>query len=354
MAHSPPIPLPNLKQRFSPLFSHIRNSQDATLLSLPHTGRTSLFRYIASRPDIFPPILLIDCDSTANSLSSYLSEILAAISSSPESKSILLSQDEYLIFQQIRAELKSRLNLTLILTLKSSCLPFLSDLSRLMVMLQKSAPGLRIIWSIDTSVYRSFVPSHPSSSFGKNVIFFPTFSSAETLHSLTRHFYLKGQQLPASLSSSAEAITGGIAGLFHPLVDSFPNFSLSLPQVTRMLTAINNEVSLLSPLQQNLLATSKSLSLLSQISPPLVEFQDFLFKAAPSAQEISLLALFKTQPSRIFSRDEIAQSLWGANWQSQYSDWAIDKAVSRLRANLASPRFHIITVKNQGYRLISL
>ncbi|MCL4364509.1 helix-turn-helix domain-containing protein [Patescibacteria group bacterium] len=43
--------------------------------------------------------------------------------------------------------------------------------------------------------------------------------------------------------------------------------------------------------------------------------------------------LFKNQ-NHIVSRDEIAKKLWGQQYIDRYSDWAIDKTISRIRAKL--------------------
>lgn len=65
-----------------------------------------------------------------------------------------------------------------------------------------------------------------------------------------------------------------------------------------------------------------------------------------------LLLLFKRK-GRIVSRDEIAERLWGNKMLDLYSDWAIDKAVSRLRTKLTALSFsyQISTRKKEGFIL---
>jgi len=67
-----------------------------------------------------------------------------------------------------------------------------------------------------------------------------------------------------------------------------------------------------------------------------------------------LLYLYKTK-GNIVSKDEIAKILWKNEALEKYSDWAIDKTVSRLRKKIGdsarNPKF-IETVKGRGLRLL--
>jgi len=71
-------------------------------------------------------------------------------------------------------------------------------------------------------------------------------------------------------------------------------------------------------------------------------------------KELSVLKLFLEQTNKIVSRDEIAQKMWPINTQDDYSDWAIDQLIKRIRNSLKelslSPKI-IEVVRNKGYRL---
>src|SRR5258706_3354464 len=65
----------------------------------------------------------------------------------------------------------------------------------------------------------------------------------------------------------------------------------------------------------------------------------------------TLTALMKKR-GQVISREDLAQDIWGQNWMDSYSDWAIDKLISRLRKNLQQvglPRTIITTRKKQGF-----
>jgi DNA-binding winged helix-turn-helix (wHTH) protein len=51
-------------------------------------------------------------------------------------------------------------------------------------------------------------------------------------------------------------------------------------------------------------------------------------------------------------RDDIAKAIWRGEWTEKYSDWAIDKLVSKLKKKLIFSNYEILTIKNRGYQLM--
>lgn len=73
-----------------------------------------------------------------------------------------------------------------------------------------------------------------------------------------------------------------------------------------------------------------------------------------SRKEYRVLKVLLQKKSTIVSRDAVAAVLWPANVQEQYSDWAIDQCVARLRkrlAELALPPTLIQSIRGKGYLL---
>ena len=80
-------------------------------------------------------------------------------------------------------------------------------------------------------------------------------------------------------------------------------------------------------------------------------FRNVDISATFSLHERHLLGkLWQSHPQPL-TRDQIAQAFWGADWSSQYSDWAIDKIISRLRRKIFLHHlpFSIVTHHNLGY-----
>lgn len=73
-----------------------------------------------------------------------------------------------------------------------------------------------------------------------------------------------------------------------------------------------------------------------------------------STTEFFLLKHFLKKQNTPISRDEIAQVIWSKNMEENYSEWAIDQAIKRLRDRLISlglPANIIRSVRGIGYEL---
>ncbi|MBN2015729.1 winged helix-turn-helix transcriptional regulator [Candidatus Dojkabacteria bacterium] len=79
-------------------------------------------------------------------------------------------------------------------------------------------------------------------------------------------------------------------------------------------------------------------------------------KREPTTNEYKILQLLYKNKGKIVTREALAEILWGQNSIEKYSDWAIDRTLSRIRKKLgdkaSTPRF-IETIKGRGLRLIS-
>jgi DNA-binding response OmpR family regulator len=73
-----------------------------------------------------------------------------------------------------------------------------------------------------------------------------------------------------------------------------------------------------------------------------------------TAQEYNLLNFLVAHQNRVCTRDEIAEALWGGKYHEKYSDWAIDRLMSRLRhkLNLDSKNPYLVTIRGRGYKFI--
>lgn len=72
-----------------------------------------------------------------------------------------------------------------------------------------------------------------------------------------------------------------------------------------------------------------------------------------SRAERRILELLYTHQDSSVSRDRVGQAFWNEGWEEKYSDWALDKVVSRLRKKVQSIGIPltIITARGKGYGL---
>ena len=71
-----------------------------------------------------------------------------------------------------------------------------------------------------------------------------------------------------------------------------------------------------------------------------------------SKKERKVICSFVESKGKIITREDMAEVIWGSNYQDVYTDWALDQLIKRLRNKFVkldlSPKL-IKTIKNQGY-----
>lgn len=340
-----PIPKERLIARFKPVFEQLSKTRNATLLALPFAGRSSHLRFIASQ-DIFD---LKDClvwteTEICTELSRFLSEICIKLDQESENHPSIISRDSYLIQILLKSIIRSQNSVILIISLGRLNYSIAPDVEQLFTLLQKECPNLKILWSIDTVAFRNYSPKHTSCNMLENIFYFPTFDQEETKHSLKRIALTRHRNISKSLENEGIIQTGGLAGLFHL-------YLFSGTQTEEILKTIQQELTL-SPELSLHLTTPEFRQFLAGKPDDSYVYKGLKLKNPPTAQEIGMLNIFLEKENQHISRDEIAQILWGKLWQEKYSDWALDKSVSRLRNNLISKTHRLITIKSMGYSLI--
>lgn len=358
--YSCPLPEEKLVERFKPVFNKLENHNSSTLIALPFTGRTSNLRYILNNPSVLKKlgfstknkiISLVDIDKTGGTYESFISEVIESVSH--KRMAAYTFKDSYLLnkeLQKIVENLTKKEEIVLIITLNQKSILFSADIDRLLAQSQKSASKfpLTIMWSIDTEVYRRYNKSHPSSTFGQNLFYFPTFSKTETEYSIKRILLSKSIEKFENYKNSFEK-TAGIAGLFHTFTNITDIDLYKQELVQKILKYLNEEIKSNKESIDKLITTHAK-ELIFKKNDNSINYKSIKLIKSPTAQEINLLNTLLKIDGPI-SRDNIAQILWGKNWNSKYSDWAIDKTISRLRKKIIGNEIKILTIKNFGYQL---
>ena len=73
-----------------------------------------------------------------------------------------------------------------------------------------------------------------------------------------------------------------------------------------------------------------------------------------SNQEERVMRLLASQVDKIVSRDEVAEAIWGKLSMDNYSDWAINQIIRRIRVKIGDIREDkklIETIRGKGFRL---
>ncbi len=72
-----------------------------------------------------------------------------------------------------------------------------------------------------------------------------------------------------------------------------------------------------------------------------------------SAQELLVFKFLLSRKGLVVTREDVARILWGDTWEAQYSEQAIDKVISRIRAKLKGSwvKYEIKSLKGRGFFL---
>lgn len=78
---------------------------------------------------------------------------------------------------------------------------------------------------------------------------------------------------------------------------------------------------------------------------------DIILAKTLTVSEKRVFVLLDKQPGKIYTREEIAEAVWGKNWLERFSDWALDQIMSQLRRKLVKvEKFgQLITKRGEGY-----
>ena len=105
---------------------------------------------------------------------------------------------------------------------------------------------------------------------------------------------------------------------------------------------------------KSLLIKSKIVNNLCQDEKRNIYFEDKNITSYFSISELRILSILINKKGLLVNRDEIARAIWKVHWENKYSDWAIDKLISRIRTGLVKlglPKDIIKTKKGQGFIL---
>lgn len=135
---------------------------------------------------------------------------------------------------------------------------------------------------------------------------------------------------------------------------------------TQIITEINKKKKVFSPLLENyikydLIQQTKKINTITKerifvdIRNKLVYKDSLPLTKEPTPSEYKILELLYKNKGKVVSRDELARAIWGNHLIEKYSDWAIDRTISRIRKKIGdsakNPKF-ILTIKGRGLKLI--
>ncbi len=153
------------------------------------------------------------------------------------------------------------------------------------------------------------------------------------------------------LSSEQEVMKKVLAGT--QVTDPVEKHSLSFLTDTGWINTISGRNIIAIPLLSEFISHMQPKIRIQYQKPGTILLNGVAVNAALSQSDQKLLRAFVQSDGAVLSRDAIARILSGDN--DEYSDWAIDKALSRLRKSLGAlniPPGIIHTVHGKGFRIV--
>lgn len=73
-----------------------------------------------------------------------------------------------------------------------------------------------------------------------------------------------------------------------------------------------------------------------------------------SKTEVQIILELQEHEGEVVTKEQIAEKMWGMKSNEKFSEWAIDKAISRIRSKIRDtkrPHRYLVTLKSRGFKL---
>ncbi|MBI5151151.1 MAG: winged helix-turn-helix transcriptional regulator [Candidatus Pacebacteria bacterium] len=413
-----PLPRKILLKRFESLFWCIAHRSSVSFVGLPESAKSGYLQFILSKPDHLEELLQDHIKNTIlvyfspisfepNNPYAWLHQLnikLAEIDStyhciqSNDPVIVLSSIQHYLIQLHDRGKhcvfiINNQEYWTSLPSVAGQIWKAIFDTKR-----HPPNPACSLVFLLHTSPY---ILQDSSDFFRElyiplqeNVLFFPTLSQEESLYTIQRFSSFSHNELSIQIKNMLVQYSGGYYPVLRESVRLFFRVKRKITQ--KHLLQLGKHDVLLSLFQKMWDSfTESEKSVLRRIVqyksvPKDTEQQQFLsrlgviantgklqslwfeifirekmYRSALSPFEVdrfsylsgieqTLIHEFLKRKNEVISREEIAQILWGEKYLEKYSDWAIDKTISRMRKNMEHHHstISVQTIKGKGYQII--
>lgn len=413
-----PLPKQQLLRRFDELFRCIYHRSSASFIGLPESAKSGYLQFILSHPDLLKELLKDRTEQILlvyfspipfepNNPYSWLYQLDTKLSEVDPTYHCAQSIDPAIVLASIQHHLLQLHNQEKHCVFIINNQEYWNSLSSVAGQIWKAIfdtkrqppnPACSLIFLLQTSPYAL----QDSSDFFRelyiplqeNVLYFHTLSQEESLYTIQRFSAFSHRELPIQIQHALVHYSGGyypvlrecvrvlsrvkrkiteqhliqlgkhnaVLSLFQKMWSSFtePDKSTvkriaqykSIPQDTESLQFLR-ELGVVTDggkIQSSWFEMFVREKMYRSVLSPLEATQ---FSYLSGSEQTIMTELLKRK-GEVVSREEIAQLLWGEKYVEKYSDWAIDKTISRIRKsmNRHHATTHIQTLKGKGYQIV--
>ncbi len=352
-----PLPNKNLHERYDEVFNTIKRGHDPMITGLPQSSRSAFLKFIIEYDNKFLDEFIdsrkyqfIQIESKDVSDNRYISSIAYEIFEDR----IVKTEDPLLITAAIKNylkknKLKRRLvfviyELETFLIKNSETYKFICELLKINKHNSKGN-GFQAIFICS--------PRDINKTLADRIIQFNLFNEDELKYTKKRLEFFRDKKIDNKIHDLATKLSFGHYLLYKFLTDL--NLD-ELNQVSKLKThtSIRELLDTIWKGTGNIEIINNFLPIsIPILLPPVSRFtkeNEYSDIVQLTSQERTLFDGLKTK-NEIFNRDQVAQIIWGTNWTNKYSDWAIDKLVSKLKSKLVYSKYEILTIRGRGYQL---
>ena len=408
-----PLPRNKLKKRFKKLFNIIKSHQSGSFIGLPESAKSGYLQFLLFEKDIIKAII----PDYGKDHKIFYFEPIPIITDNPYHWLFQLSVNLEM-FDRDYKHVNTEDPVILMTNIQKYILDLFDKKKHITFLIsspnvyEKLPPIVSYVWKSIWEVMRK-PPENPCSlifllhskcpsiekyeSFfdrlkiimTENCIYFPVLDMEDSLYTINRFCHFTKLKLEEKFKKDIYRLTGG----FYPLITH------SIKVLSSTKTSINKRI--IKSLEDNnlveqhinLLWKSLANSQSAEIKKALVKLKagndstlyklgifnksgeiksvwirDFVKKKKYlkiDRGELTIKKYLKGKEYLVFrkmysnrgnltTRDEIADALWGKKANEKYSDWAIDKTISRIRKKLKkyNSSNSLITIKDKGYILV--
>lgn len=352
-----PLPPKKLHSRYDGLFDALKKGLNPMLVGLPQSSRSAFLKFIIEYDKNFLKefISLNKFDFIqVETKDVYDYKYISSIAHEIFEDKIIKTSDPLLITAFIKTYLKrNRLNKRIVFVIyevdefskkNPETYSFILELLKI----NKHKPSLDGFQAIFISSPRDL-----DISLSDKTVYFNLFDKEEMEYTRARLEYFRNTKIPAEVHNISNKLSFG-----HYLLYKFLS-ELSAAEIKKI-TSLRTHTSI-EKLLEDIWKGTADIKLIDKFNPlfkplllpPVTKANKeigFMDVAQLTAQERTLFDYLKSNED-ISSRDDIAQTMWGSNWLDKYSDWAIDKLVSKLKSKLIYSKYKILTFRGRGYKL---
>lgn len=365
-----PLPTKNLHNRYDPIFNNLKRGLSTTIVGLPLSSRSAFFKFILEGGKDYlnsftsnKGFEFLIVNNKLLSDSDLLKELIIKIA---DKLNVSVSQGfDPLLVQFAIENILRKQNVTIKIVLfipdfneillgKPETIDFLIRIGEIN---KHNAGGAGVLYcftasSRDLELVIKNYPYKFSQLVHETTVKFDLLSSEEISYTRSRLEFFRNSQIDGSVHNMASRLSGGHYILYKTLT------TLNFNELQKLNKIYHH------PLMQDVIlhiwnststSEQKELQKLSPLFPPkiintILDVDEIL---PLTSQEIDVFENFKTKTGKLVTRDEVAQAMWGAQWVDKYSDWAIDKLISKLKGKLIYSSYKILSVRGRGYKLIN-